>query len=165
VIVEIVDDAGHPTAPGKLGRVLVTTLRNLVMPLLRYEIGDWAVAAEGACRCGRTLPRIGAVGGRDINLFTDRDGKPFTPWPLFRPLLVREWIKQNQIVQRGMDRFLVRYVGDRTLSPDDEAEFRQHFETMLHAPATIAFERLEEIARAPSGKFMMALNETLDPKL
>ncbi len=162
VIVEIVDDAGHPTAPGKLGRVLVTTLRNRVMPLIRYEIGDWAIAADGACRCGRTLPRIGAVGGRDINLFTDREGKPFTPWPLFRPLLVREWITQNQIVQRGIDRFLVRYVGDRTLSPDDEAEFHRHFEATLHTPATIAFERLEKIARAPSGKFMMALNEMSD---
>jgi phenylacetate-CoA ligase len=162
VIVEIVDDHGLPTSPGKLGRVLLTTLHNRLMPLVRYEIGDYAIAAEGACRCGRTLPLIGAIGGRDINLFIDAEGKRFTPWPLFRPLLVREWIKQDQIVQRGIGRFVVRYVGDRTLTSEDEAEFRRHFETTLHAPASIEFEHLQRIERAPSGKFMMAMNEMPD---
>jgi len=159
VIVEIVDEDGRPVAPGKLGRVLVTTLHNRLMPLVRYEIGDYAIAAERGCRCGRKLPRIGAIGGRDINLFIDTDGKRFTPWPLFRPLLEREWIRQDQIVQRGVDRFVVRYVGDRTLSGDDEAEFHRHFESILQSPTTIEFERLEQIPRAPSGKFMMALCE------
>lgn len=161
VIVEIVDENGRAVAPGKLGRVIVTTLHNRLMPLIRYEIGDYAFAAENGCRCGRTLPCIGAVGGRDINLFIDSDGNRFTPWPLFRPLLEREWIRQNQIVQRGTDRFVVRYVGDRTFTPADEAEFHRHFATILKSPASISieFERHEQIARAPSGKFMMALCE------
>lgn len=162
VIVEIVAGDGRPVAPGKLGRVLVTTLRNRLMPLIRYEIGDYAVASEGACRCGRTLPRIGAIAGREINLFTDTDGRRFTPWPLFKPLLEREWIKQDQIVQRGIGRFVVRYVGDRTFSREDEEEIHCHFETILHSPAAIEFERLEQIPRAPSGKFMMAMNEIAD---
>ena len=161
VIVEIVDENGRAVTPGMLGRVLVTTLHNRLMPLIRYEIGDYAFASENGCRCGRTLPCIGAVGGRDINLFIDSDGKRFTPWPLFRPLLAREWIRQDQIVQRGVDRFVVRYVGDRTLSPEDEAEFHRHFATILKSPASmsIEFERMDQIARAPSGKFMMALCE------
>jgi phenylacetate-CoA ligase len=162
VIVEIVDANGDPAEPGSLGRVLVTTLRNRLMPLIRYEIGDWAIAVEGPCRCGRTLPRIGKIGGRDINLFIDPEGKPYTPWPLFRPLLVREWITQNQIAQRGADGFVIRYVGDRTLTPADEAEISTHFESILHSPVTIAFERVDSIPRARSGKFMMALNEMTD---
>ena len=162
VIVELVDDEGRAVPSGKLGRVLVTTLHNHLMPLIRYEIGDYAIASVGACRCGRTLPRIGAIAGRDINLFADKDGKHFTPWPLFQPLLVREWIKQDQIVQRGIGRFVVRYVGDRTLSRDDEAEIHRHFETILQSPARIEFERLEQIPRAPSGKFMMAMNEMME---
>jgi phenylacetate-CoA ligase len=162
VIVEIVDDNGAPAAPGTLGRVLVTTLRNRLMPLVRYEIGDYAIAAEGYCRCGRTLPRLGSIAGRDINLFVDRAGKYFTPWPLFRPLLVREWIIQNQIAQRAIGSFAVRYVGDRTLTAEDEAEFHRHFESIMHSPSTIEFARLERIPRAPSGKFMIAMNEMPD---
>ena len=160
VIVEVVDEAGAPAAPGTLGRVLMTTLRNRVMPLIRYEIGDYAIAAtEGRCRCGRTLPLIGAIAGRDINLFFTKSGKLFSPWPLFRPMLPRTWITQSQIVQRALDRFVVRYVSARALSSEDETEILRHYESFLGGPVAISFERVEKIQRSRSGKFMMALNE------
>ncbi len=53
---EIVDEQGAPTPAGEMGRVLVTTLQNNLMPLVRYEIGDYAVAGVEQCRCGRTPP-------------------------------------------------------------------------------------------------------------
>ncbi len=86
VLLEIVDEFGRGAMPGAMGRVLVTTLQNHLMPLIRYEIGDYAVAAQGRCRCGRTLPLIGQILGREINLFVDGNGQRFVPWPLFRPL-------------------------------------------------------------------------------
>ena len=164
VLLEVVDECGRPAAPGAMGRVLVTTLQNHLMPLIRYEIGDYAIAAEGSCRCGRTLPLIGQILGREINLFIDSSGKRFVPWPLFRPLTAREWVTQSQVVQRGVGRFLVRFVSDRDLAPQDKAEIGNHFETITRAPATVEFERLEQIPRAPSGKFMMAMSEVaVDP--
>jgi phenylacetate-CoA ligase len=159
VLLEIVDESGGPAAPGAMGRVLVTTLQNYLMPLIRYEIGDYAIAAQGGCPCGRTLPRIGQILGREINLFIDSDGKRFVPWPLFRPLTAREWIRQYQVVQREVGRFVVRFVSDRDLAPQDEAEIVKHFETTTRAPVGIEFERRQQIPRAPSGKFMMAMSE------
>jgi len=63
-LVEIVDDDGHPCAPGEHGRLLVTTLTNAAMPLLRYDADDLATAAEGPCPCGRTLPSFAEIVGR-----------------------------------------------------------------------------------------------------
>ncbi len=157
VLLEIVDEGGRPAAPGAMGRVLVTTLHNYLMPLIRYEIGDYAIAARGSCGCGRTLPLIGRILGREINLFLDGNRKRFVPWPLFKPLTAREWITQYQVVQRDVGRFLIRFVSDRELTSQEETEIRAHFETVTGAPAVIEFERLERIPRAPSGKFMMAL--------
>jgi phenylacetate-CoA ligase len=162
VILEIVDEYGRPASPGMMGRVLLTTLQNHLMPLIRYEIGDYAIAAEGSCQCGRTLPLIGRVLGRTLNLFVDGSGKRFVPWPLFRPLRNREWITQFQVIQCSLGRFAVRFVSDRGLSSEDEAEIGKHFELITHAPVTIDFQRLERIERAPSGKFMMAMNEMPD---
>jgi phenylacetate-CoA ligase len=159
VVLEIVDDAGRAVLPGMMGRVLVTTLRNLLMPLVRYEIGDYAVAADGPCRCGRSLPRIGGVVGRAINLFLDGSRKRISPWALFRPLTAREWIRQFQVVQRDIGSFVVRFVGDRPPTSSEEAEIRAHFEKTLQARATIEFQQLERIPRSPSGKFLLALNE------
>lgn len=159
VLLEILDDAGRPVAPGQMGRVVITTLHNRLMPLVRYEIGDHAVAASGSCRCGRTLPLIGAIAGREINLFIDARGKRFVPWHLFRPLTAREWVRQVQIIQRGTGAFTVRFVGDRAMTSDDEADVVRHFAKITDGHVSLRFERREIIERAPSGKFMLALNE------
>ncbi|HVN28120.1 MAG TPA: AMP-binding protein, partial [Candidatus Binataceae bacterium] len=159
VIVEVVDDDGNPVAPGAFGRVLVTTLQNRLMPLVRYEIGDYAIATDRVCGCGRTLPCIGKIIGRGVNLFIDKDGKRFVPWDLFRPLKDRPWIRQYQIAQTARDRFRIRYVADRALALDDQAAVARHFENILHWRPQFDFERCDVIARAKSGKFMTAICE------
>jgi phenylacetate-CoA ligase len=159
VLLEIVDEGGRPSPPGAMGRVLLTTLQNHRMPLIRYEIGDYAIAAEGSCPCGRTLPLIGQILGREINLFVDSSGKRFVPWPLFRALAPRECIKQSQVIQRAVGRFVVRFVSDRDLFPQEEVEIANHFEIVTRARVTIEFERRERLPRAPSGKFMLAMSE------
>jgi len=63
-LVEIVDDRGRACAPGESGRILVTALRNLAMPLIRYDSDDMARSVSGPCPCGRTLPSFGEVEGR-----------------------------------------------------------------------------------------------------
>ena len=56
VYLEVLDAAGRPCAPGEVGRVVVTPLHNFAMPLLRYEIGDFAECGA-PCACGRGLKR------------------------------------------------------------------------------------------------------------
>lgn len=56
VIVEIVDGADKPVAPGETGRMVVTNLNNVAMPMIRYVTGDLARATDGPCPCGRLLP-------------------------------------------------------------------------------------------------------------
>jgi phenylacetate-CoA ligase len=63
-VVEIVDGNDQPCGPGEFGRVLVTALTNVAMPLLRYDTGDMAEAVAGDCECGRTLPGFGRILGR-----------------------------------------------------------------------------------------------------
>jgi phenylacetate-CoA ligase len=63
-VVEIVDEENQPCKPGEFGRVLVTALTNVVMPLIRYDTGDTAEAVSGECACGRTLPAFGRILGR-----------------------------------------------------------------------------------------------------
>src|SRR6185295_20378238 len=64
-IVEILKD-GVPAEPGELGEVVITDLNNFCMPLIRYRVGDLAVAMDNTktCPCGRGLPRIGRIEGR-----------------------------------------------------------------------------------------------------
>jgi phenylacetate-CoA ligase len=53
--IEILNSEGLPCEVGEPGRVVVSSLQNLAMPLIRYELGD--VAAFGQpCRHGINLP-------------------------------------------------------------------------------------------------------------
>ncbi|MDD9304082.1 MAG: phenylacetate--CoA ligase family protein [Desulfobacter sp.] len=62
--VEIADEKGNLCAPGQRGKILVTSLTNRAMPLIRYDTDDSAVMAQGACPCGRTLPGFINLKGR-----------------------------------------------------------------------------------------------------
>jgi phenylacetate-CoA ligase len=159
VLIEILDDLARPVRPGKMGRVVVTTLENELMPLVRYEIGDYAFAAEGICRCGRTLPLIGPIAGRAVNLFLLKDGRLASPWALIRLMKLRPEIRQFQILQRSTDHYVLRYASSQPISDQTESWVRSKFQETLGIDLTFRLERVAEIGRSPTGKFMPALSE------
>lgn len=76
-IVEILRDDGEPAAPGEEGNVVITGLNNYCMPLIRYQIGDRATAADPAepCSCGRGAPRIKNILGRRACIVVGEGGR------------------------------------------------------------------------------------------
>ena len=65
LLVEIVDPAtGQPLPAGAVGEVVLTTLRQEAMPLLRYRTGDASSLAAGTCACGSPFARLGGMLGR-----------------------------------------------------------------------------------------------------
>jgi phenylacetate-coenzyme A ligase PaaK-like adenylate-forming protein len=68
LMVEIVDpDTGSPLPPSRTGEVVLTTLQNEAMPLVRYRTGDLAKMAADPCPCGASLHRLDKVSGRLAN--------------------------------------------------------------------------------------------------
>jgi len=159
VLIEVVDAANRPVAPGAMGRVLITTLENHLMPLVRYEIGDYALAAAGKCECGRRLPLIGKVAGRGMNLLRTPGGTLLSPFALTIKLKTVAGYKQFQIVQKSIERYVLRYVADRELPSSDQERIQQMFCEAVGGHVQVGFERVSEIARAPSGKSMVAISE------
>ena len=159
VLIEIVDQAGRAVATGQMGRVLITTLENYLMPLVRYEIGDYAIATSDTCSCGRTLPLIGKVVGRGMNLFRTADGRLIGTWDLLNTLRLFPEIATFQIVQKAVDRILVKYVAQSPIGPEAESKVRREFVPYMGPAVSIEFERVPEIPRTPGGKFMVTLSE------
>ncbi len=68
LLIEIVGaETGTPLATGERGEIVITTLRNEAMPLIRYRTGDMARMNGSPCGCGGVLPRLGIVEGRREN--------------------------------------------------------------------------------------------------
>jgi phenylacetate-CoA ligase len=69
VLLEPVDDAGRPVAPGSIGSTtLLTNLANTAQPIIRYDLGDRVRIAEAACGCGSPLPTLEVQGRSDAVL-------------------------------------------------------------------------------------------------
>ena len=65
----------EPCHQGERGRIVITNLRNLATPFIRYEQEDTAVPLDD-CPCGRRLPMIYAIRGegKDVSPIQMRDG-------------------------------------------------------------------------------------------
>ncbi len=74
LIVEVVDDEGKACEVGVPGRVLVTSLHNFAMPLIRYDIGDIAEFGE-PCDIGLNWPVLNQVNGRLRDSITLSNGE------------------------------------------------------------------------------------------
>ncbi|MEM1207535.1 MAG: hypothetical protein AAGN66_30150, partial [Acidobacteriota bacterium] len=110
-LVELLGPEG-PVAPGEIGRIVVTQFHNDAMPLVRYELGDLAVAApdDAQCPSGRTLPMLERLEGRVPDLVVVPDGSFLVPHffvVLFKGL---QSIHRYQIVQREEGRMTARLV-------------------------------------------------------
>ena len=102
-------------APGQIGRIVVTSLHNFAMPLIRYDIGDFAQVGE-ACDCGRGLPVLTRILGRVRNTLVTADGKRY--WPVFgtRALMDSAPVRQYQFVQKSPQRIQARVVASAPLT-------------------------------------------------
>lgn len=160
VLVEILDHTGSPCAPGQVGRVVLTDLHNFVMPLIRYENGDYAEAGEG-CDCGRTLPVINRVIGRKRNLARLPDNRCFearVPRALWRKF---SGIDRLQLVQDDVRRITIRIAVKAPLDAATKQALQSDVAAALKFPFDFSIEERPEIPRHDNGKFESFMS-TLD---
>lgn len=152
VRVEVLRENGEPCAPGEVRRVVVTTLHNFAMPLIRYAIGDFAEVGA-ACACGRGLPRLTRIIGRQRNMIRIPDGRQV--WPVFGVL---SWIqdipvRQLRLVQEHIDTIEMRYVMERELSQGEILTITERVHQSLGWPFAMQWVRCDFMPPGPGGKF------------
>jgi phenylacetate-CoA ligase len=156
--VEIVDDAGRPIERGE-GRVVVTSLENYSMPLIRYEIGDVAVAGGYGCPCGRNSFLLDEVVGRTLGYFKKRDGSKVHSHFIVQALFFRDWIKRFQIVQDHLDHVRIRIeLRPGTQAPQADLEdIRAKTQILMGSTCVVDYEFADRIERTASGKYVYTL--------
>src|SRR5207249_8327871 len=60
---------------GESGEILVTDLNSRSVPLIRYRVGDVAVAGGHPCVCGRGLPLLERLAGRPPSAVRGAQGR------------------------------------------------------------------------------------------
>lgn len=136
--------------PAGVGDLVVTTLSNEYMPLLRYRIGDLVARLhdDGAARY--------VVHGRARDALRDGQGRRATTWQVDRCFDGLAGFAHYQLRQEENGDCLLRYVvegdGPRT---EDLKELRARLAALLGPQVPLAMEPVSVIAPAPSGKFRL----------
>ena len=152
LLVEVLNDKGEPCGPGEIGSVVITTLHNFAMPLLRYQIGDYAEVGE-PCPCGRGLPVLTRIMGRMRGMLALPSGARI--WPSFGMARYRQIapVAQCQIVQRSLSLVEVKLVVARPLTGSEEGGLAGLIRGSLGFPCELRFTYVDAIPRSPGGKF------------
>jgi phenylacetate-coenzyme A ligase PaaK-like adenylate-forming protein len=112
LILEPVDAAGEPVAPGETSHTtLLTNLANRVQPLIRYDLGDSVTVFPGPCPCGSPLPAIRPEGRRDETLWIELANgviRPLIPLVLATTVEEAPGILRYQVLQAGPRRLRLR---------------------------------------------------------
>lgn len=133
--------------------LVVTSFYNFAMPLIRYRNGDLVQLSQMTCSCGRTLPRIEKILGRERNMFTFSDGsrkRPDMSREDYEPFLSA---KQFQVIQHAPQQIEVRYVADNMTQPVDMPSFTNLLRRALHPDIEVTITQVDQIERDSSGKF------------
>jgi phenylacetate-CoA ligase len=154
VRVEVLDAAGRPCPPGTIGQVVVTALHSHAMPLVRYALGDYAEAGE-ACPCGRGLPVLRRILGRQRNMLRLPDGR--WTWPIIKDIALA-WeaiagVQQLQLVQVAATRIEARFVAPSDPSPDVAARMIAALDASFGKGFDVALQRVAALERSRNYKF------------
>lgn len=151
-LVEVLDDNNQPCPIGQRGQLVVTPLHNFAFPLIRYRLGDYVELGE-PCPCGRGLPAIQKIYGRERNMLILPDGRSHYPsfpaelWTGIAP------VKQFQLIQHDLQRIEVKLVAERDLSENELQRLREMLIKRFMHPFRIDFSFHDTIGRSAGGKF------------
>jgi phenylacetate-CoA ligase len=151
LIVEILDENNNECKPGEIGRVVVTDLHNYASPVIRYDLGDYAEVGT-ACTCGRHLPTLKRILGRERGLFVKPDGSRFWPRGGYRSIKSFE-VRQFQMIQHSLNEIEYRMVTDEPLTPEQEREAVEAIERVFEMPGTVRIVRYENEIPLINGKY------------
>ncbi len=138
----------------RLARVVGTSLYNLAMPLLRYDVGDDVELppTHRPCPCGRTLPLVAGVRGRTQDTLVTPDGRFITSaFVLFEMV---DGIAGAQIVQEAPHAVRLVVVPEQGFGKQHAAALRD-LATQLLGPemkVEVSTARADELQRGATGK-------------
>lgn len=151
-LAEVVDPAtGEPvTAPGELGKLVITALDRRAQPCIRFDSKDIVEICEDPCPCGRTyrLFKGGVVGRADD--ITKVKGVLLAPSAIEDvvraiPELTDEY--EVTVDKRGdTDHILLKVELAQTMDPDRQKQVRERLKTELRVRTNLGYE-LEFYAR------------------
>jgi phenylacetate-CoA ligase len=138
---------------GTHSAVVLSTLCNYAMPLLRFDIGDRAVFGSDACPCGRASSHMIEFMGREGDMIVLPSQRRLSPYLLTTAIESESSILQYRIVQTEANAMRIDVI---VRSPGQSAAWRQRvcaeLDRVIGEPVRLEVREVNALKRDPSGK-------------
>lgn len=154
VVIESVRD-GRAAPPGEAGEIVITSLRSMAMPFIRYRLNDWIVVKPGPCACGFRGEILSEVIGRRDDYVHLPDGRPVSgwmaDWTVALPPALREGVLQFRVVEEALGHIRVLVVLRGALADELRAWICDFFRSRIQA-SRVEVEPVSSLPPDPGGK-------------
>ena len=134
------------------GNLLITSLTNYAMPIIRYNIGD-----IGELETTNNRQVLKKLLGRDVDMFRTIDGD-FVDGEYFSDLFYfMDWVTQYQVIQKKINHIIVRIMTDKENQLD--MNYIESGIKKVIGCCIVDFEIVDKIDELSSGKFRYTISE------
>ncbi|MGD1094088.1 MAG: hypothetical protein ABSB35_19155 [Bryobacteraceae bacterium] len=133
-------------------RILVTDLHNYGMPFIKYAMGDLGVLGEAPCTCGRGLPLLSSIDGRELDRVKTASGRFISCLYFVHLMKDLPEVLEFQVQQRSIEEISVSVVLAEGISAKSQALFDGEMKKVLGDQVNVKLVPVEHIARSQSGK-------------
>ena len=155
----------RPRAANFTAKVIGTSLYNLSMPLLRYEVGDLVTvsAEDEACACGRQFPRVRSIDGRLNDVVISPDGRVLTA--MFLVFEEAPGMVAGQISQESLNELLVSIAPSPQFTRENEQALVARLRALVGAEMKISLRRCAaaELLQPRAGKYQVVVSKLTPP--
>jgi phenylacetate-CoA ligase len=145
---------------GRTGKLLITDLSNFAMPLIRYQIGDVATMSDAVSPCGRGLPMLERVEGRDADFVVTPAGALISGISLTENFAMHiSGAAQVQIVQETRTELVVRLVADSQFTDASRKQVAKLVYDTFGPTMKHEVELVDHIPQEPSGKYRFCISK------
>ena len=140
--------------------VIGTTLYNMSMPLIRYEVGDLVepLPPDTRCPCGRTLPLVKAIHGRIEDAVVTPDGRYVTTLYFITGLVPH--VSRFQFVQEDEKTLVANIVPAHGFDSTHEEQLIEGMRRKVGPEMVLRVNRVSpgDFIEGPRGKFRLIVS-------
>src|SRR5436309_10830657 len=154
LVVEFLGSDGRPVRPGEEGEIVVTDLHNYGMPFIRYQLKDYGIPGDKRCSCGRGLPVMVGILGRENTLIHTPEGRrvPDNVLTFVFESAEAQGVRHCQLIQETVDELAVRLVPGPDYTPSTGRYICAALRRELGPGLRLRLELASQIPPQPSGK-------------
>jgi phenylacetate-CoA ligase len=153
IVVELVDEDGHPVPPGEQGEIVTTHLATDDFPFIRYRTGDVAVLGTEPCACGRGLPVLREVFGRSTDFVRTKAGNAMHALALIYEVRDKPGVQAFKLTQEADYSLDLQLVTGPGFTAEVESSIRAGILARMGSDAVLTIRRVTAIPPEKSGKY------------